>query len=374
MPAYIQTSAIFCPFGHHIETVFEKMMSGQHAFISKKLGTEQKQEMVAAIPENLWNLLFEKFPQKEFTTFEKMCLFVAQQAISESQINPTSADCLFVLSSTKGNIAELGQQSDERINLMTSAQQITRYFQNPNRPLVVSNACISGVLALILAKDAIENNQYKHIIVIGADLISDFVLSGFQSFLALSDKPCRPFDADRNGLNLGEAATCIILSNDASESKNKIKITGGGLSNDANHLSGPSRSGEELAAAIKMALSEANISELNIDFISAHGTATRYNDEMEAKALALAGVSHAPLHSLKSYLGHTLGAAGIIETIFGALCMEKNILLPSLNFSKTDVPVPIHICQNPQNTVVRHLLKTASGFGGCNAALVLEKD
>lgn len=371
MPVYIRTSAVFCPLGHHTETIFEQMMAGRHAFVPKNFGSEQKQEMVAAIPENLWQQLYEKFPQEEFTVFEKMCLFVAQQAIIESQINPALEDCLFVLSTTKGNIAELGQQTDERINLLTSAQKIARHFQNPNRPLVASNACISGVLALILAKDAIENNQYNHIIVIGADMLSDFVVSGFQSFLALTNEPCRPFDAGRKGLNLGEAAACIILSNDAAESKNKIKITGGGLSNDANHLSGPSRSGEELAAAIKMALREAKISEQNIDFISAHGTATRYNDEMEAKALSIAGVTHAPLHSLKSYLGHTLGAAGIIETIFGALCMEKGILLPSLNFSTSDVPVLV--CQNPQNIRIRHLLKTASGFGGCNAALVLEK-
>jgi len=371
MPAYIRTSAVFCPLGHHTETIFEQMMAGRHAFVPRHFGTEQKQEMVAAIPENMWQLLNETFPQQQFTVFEKMCLFVAQQAIIESQINPTSAECLFVLSTTKGNIAELGQQPDERVNLWTSAQQITGYFQNPNRPLVVSNACISGVLALILAKDAIENNQYKHIIVIGADMLSGFVLNGFQSFLALSDKPCRPFDADRNGLNLGEAAACIILSREAGDTKIPIKITGGGLSNDANHLSGPSRSGEELAAAIKMALKEADVSEQDIDFLSAHGTATRYNDEMEAKALALAGVSHAPLHSLKSYLGHTLGAAGIIETLFDAHCMKKGILLPSLNFSKTDAPV--HVCQNPQNKIIRHLLKTASGFGGCNAALVLER-
>lgn len=373
MPAYIHNSAVFCPLGHHTESIFERMIAGCHAFIPKDFGPEHKSEMVAAIPENLWHHLYEKFPQNGYSIFEKMCLFTAQQAISESQVDPGNDDCLFILSSTKGNIAALGQQTDERINLFTSAEKIARYFNNPNRPLVVSNACISGVLAIILAKDALENNQYKHVVVTGADLISDFVLSGFQSFLALSDEPCRPFDANRKGLNLGEAAACIILSNDGGESKNEIKITGGGLSNDANHLSGPSRSGEELAAAIKMALEEAKLNAQNIDFISAHGTATRFNDEMEAKALALAGVNQAPLHSLKSYLGHTLGAAGIIETIFGALCMEKGILLPSLNFSETEVPVPIHVCSNPQNTGIRYLLKTASGFGGCNAALVLEK-
>lgn len=373
MPAYIQTSAVFCPLGHDIDAIFKQMLAGHHAFVPRPFGYEQKQEMVAAIPENMWLLLNEAFPQQQFTVFEKIGLFVAQQALNNSGINPASDDCLFVLSTTKGNIAGINRQHDERINLWTSAEQITEYFHNPNRPLVVSNACISGVLALIMAKDCLENNQFKHAVVIGADLVSDFVISGFQSFLALTNEPCRPFDANRKGLNLGEAAACIILSNDAAASKTKIKITGGGLSNDANHLSGPSRSGEELAAAIKMALQEAQLSEQNIDFISAHGTATRYNDEMESKALALAGVNHAPLHSLKSYFGHTLGAAGIIETIFGVHSMEKGMLLPSLNFSKTDVPVPIHICQNPQKKDIRYLLKTASGFGGCNAALVVEK-
>ncbi|HET8574075.1 MAG TPA: beta-ketoacyl synthase N-terminal-like domain-containing protein [Edaphocola sp.] len=373
MPVYIQSSAVFCPLGYHTGSVFEQMLAGRHAFSPRHFGPEQKREMVAAIPGDLWHELYEEFPQQQYSDFEKLCLFVAQQAIAESQIDTASEDCLFILSTTKGNIAELDLQADERISLFTSAQKIAGHFNNPNRPLVVSNACISGVLALILAKDALENNRYRHVIVTGADMLSDFVVRGFQSFFALSDEPCRPFDAGRRGLNLGEAAACVILTNNASETGNRIKITGGGLSNDANHLSGPSRSGEELAAAIKMALAEAHLPGHGINFISAHGTATRYNDEMEAKALALAGVNHAPLHSLKSYLGHTLGTAGIIETIFGAVCLEKGLLLPSLNFRSTDAPVPIHVIQTSQNADLKYLLKTASGFGGCNAALVLEK-
>src|SRR5690606_27009835 len=116
--------------------------------------------------------------------------------------------------------------------------------------------------------------------------ITQFILSGFQSFHAVSQEPCRPFDARRNGINLGEAAATVILSTDPpGDGRPVIKCTGGAITNDANHISGPSRTGEELAQAIGAAIAEAGIDKSEIDFISAHGTATIYNDDMESKAI-----------------------------------------------------------------------------------------
>ncbi len=122
-----------------------------------------------------------------------------------------------------------------------------------------------------------------------ADLISSFIYSGFQSFQAISPNPCRPFDADRDGISLGEAAATVILS--ANKTPGSILLGGGSVSNDANHISGPSRTGEELFLAISSALKQSGTSNDEIDFISAHGTATRYNDEMEAKAFHLASMA-----------------------------------------------------------------------------------
>jgi 3-oxoacyl-[acyl-carrier-protein] synthase-1 len=152
-----------------------------------------------------------------------------------------------------------------------------------------------------------------------------------------------------------------------------VTIAGASVTNDANHISGPSRTGEELALAISRALAEATLPPAGIDYINAHGTATPFNDEMESKAFALAGLSGIPVNSLKGYWGHTLGAAGIIESVITARSMIDNILVRSAGFESLGVPEPLNIITATERKEVNTALKTASGFGGCNAAVVFQK-
>src|SRR5690606_37788471 len=174
-----------------------------------------------------------------------------------------------------------------------------------NKPVVISHACISGVVALNYALRLLKAGKYKNAIITGADCFTKFVLTGFQSFQAIADKPCRPFDKNRTGINLGEAASTILLSTEMKHEPLAMLLSGA-VSNDANHISGPSRTGAELAMTIERSLLEANIKADNVDMVSAHGTATAYNDEMEAKAFAITNLTNTPLHSFKSYIGHTL--------------------------------------------------------------------
>jgi 3-oxoacyl-[acyl-carrier-protein] synthase I len=197
-------------------------------------------------------------------------------------------------------------------------------------------------------------------------------LSGFQSFQAVSDELCKPFDENRKGINLGEGAAAVILTADEKLSKG-IKIAGGAISNDANHISGPSRTGEELCEAINRAMADAGLSAEDIDMVSAHGTATVFNDEMESKAFTLARVNNAPVNSLKGFYGHTLGAAGIIESVISIHSLKNDLLIPTLGFTKHGVSNPLNICSTLTKTPLHHCLKTASGFGGCNAAVILTK-
>ncbi|MBA4144498.1 MAG: beta-ketoacyl synthase [Cytophaga sp.] len=311
------------------------------------------------------------------TRFEKLAVQSAEQAIRKTSVDPKSDRTIFILSSTKGNIEllEQGYGDDKRIHLHEAAKAIARFFGNTNTPVVVSSACISGVMAMLTAKYLLENNHYEHAVVIGADVLSYFVISGFQSLQAMSTETCKPFDKKRNGMNLGEAASTILLSSEPIDSlKNKIRITGGGLSNDANHISGPSRTGEELNAAIQQALREAGIRKEEVDFISAHGTATRYNDEMEAKAFSLAGMENIPLNSLKGYVGHTLGAAGVLESIISIHALQNNELLPSLGYEESGLDQPLNVITKSEQKEMRICLKTASGFGGCNAAIIFKKE
>jgi 3-oxoacyl-[acyl-carrier-protein] synthase-1 len=306
---------------------------------------------------------------------EQMSLRALRDVLRSVSLPPERT--LFILSTTKGNIDLLDQAEPQRLALHETATYLARE-SGFMHSLVISNACISGVLALIVAKRYIEAGQYDHAVVLGADVLSPFVVSGFKSLNALSAEPCRPFDAQRAGINLGEAAAVIILSSAPDDVMKKpaprVRLLGAGVSNDANHISGPSRTGQELAHAIRQALLTSGLQPQHLDAVSAHGTATVYNDEMEAKAFDLAGLADVPVNSLKGYYGHTLGAAGIVETIISAHSLHRNELLPTYGFTSLGVSRPIHICDSLRAMPLRRILKTASGFGGCNAALVIEKE
>lgn len=319
-------------------------------------------------------LIAARYARKGLSPFEQMSLYAAAEACAQTDIDIRGGDCIFILSTTKGNIEWLGGQSDDRISLHRSAALIGEVLQLAHQPLVISNACISGSVALITAKRMLETGRYKHAVVVGCDRFSGFVFKGFQSFHALAPGQCRPFDKDRAGINLGEAAAAMVLSVSPQHAVDKplAIIAGGGISNDANHLSGPSRTGEELAAAISAALQEARLSPQAVGAISSHGTATLFNDEMEAKALHHAGVHHAPVHSLKSYIGHTLGAAGIIESVIACVAMQQGIQIASLGYEACGVSQPLQVTVQSYNQAYTTLLKTASGFGGCNAAVIFK--
>ncbi|HTE01726.1 MAG TPA: beta-ketoacyl synthase N-terminal-like domain-containing protein [Mucilaginibacter sp.] len=312
-----------------------------------------------------------------YTKFEQLLIASISDALQNISIAAQDKKTVFIISSTKGNIGLLETEKNspalqKRIALSTSAKLVADYFGFANQPVIVSNACISGVLGVITAMRLLKTGQYENAVVAGADVISEFILSGFQSFQALSPQVCRPFDKSRDGLNLGEGAGTIILSTQKKYDQN-VKVLGGSVSNDANHISGPSRTGEELAHAIKKAMQDAELIAKDIDFISAHGTATLYNDEMEASAIGLAGLQSAPLNSLKGYYGHTLGAAGLIESIISLQSLKEELILPTPGFEELGVSSPVNVVASSLAIKADTFLKTASGFGGCNAAVIFGK-
>lgn len=312
-----------------------------------------------------------------FTQLEKMFLTSIAGVLENSTVDPRDPRTIMIFSTTKGNIDQIGNKTAKavdhsRIYLWQLAGFIARHFNHPNRPLVISNACTSGSVAIMVAARLIASGQYDHAIVSGGDIVSEFVISGFQSFQALSPEACKPFDADRTGLSLGEGCGTVILSSEQPAGTGKlVEYLGGATSNDANHISGPSRDGEGLYLAIAAAMKEAGVTAGDLDFISAHGTATPYNDEMESLALAWAGLDQVPVNSFKGYIGHTLGAAGVIETILSIYSMRNGILFKSAGYNENGVSRPLNVITENISQPVRRVLKTASGFGGCNAGLVI---
>lgn len=369
-PVYLSSDNIYSPLAKTSWENFDAVCRGETSVRSIHNEKLSRSAFYASMfDESAWSRFNNKY-----TRFENICIASIEEATKNSPIRLTDADTLFILSTTKGNVELLENENsagrnESTLSLSGTAQRIAGHFGSPHRPLVVSNACISGALAVIIARRLLQQGRYRHAVITGADVLSRFIISGFQSLNAMSAEPCKPFDKKRDGINLGECAATMILTTDINLSKN-ILVNGGASTNDANHISGPSRTGHELAYAVKEAMNESGIRSGDLSFISAHGTATIYNDEMEAHAFAHASLNDVPLHSLKGSYGHTLGAAGVLESVLTCYSLLNGTILPSLNFAESGVSEKVTVNTALIKSSKTHALKTASGFGGCNGAVV----
>ena len=359
---FITETNCITPLGFTLETNIQNIEMMKSPFYASIIDDESINSAFAKVSKS-----------SDFTRLEKM-MILALQPIVEKSKDRLNAKTGFILSTTKGNITALKNQTQDNLKsaqLSELAKKVFSFFGFHNEPIVVSNACVSGILAISIAKRLIQSEMYDNILIVAGDEVSEFVLSGFNSFQAISDLPCKPYSKNRNGVTLGEATTAVLVS--ANVKNAKVKIIGDGSINDANHISGPSRTGEGLFRSIKNALQEAKINPNQIDYISAHGTATPFNDEMEGIAINRMGLENVPVNSLKGFYGHTLGASGLLETVIGIESALRNKLYASIGFDETNLSQPIAIIEKNQNREINYFLKTASGFGGCNTAVVFEK-
>lgn len=376
---YITDYNCVTPLGFDVSSNWDALLEGKSGVALHKIIENQKPFYASMIDSEKLNEEFNRFfdsaqnDSTEFTRLEKMFLLSLKPLVEKHQISDETA---FILSTTKGNISLLKNQETlpEGVFLSSLAQKIADFFGFKTKPIVVSNACVSGVMAIAVAKNMIQAGKYKDAFVVAGDEISEFVISGFNSFQAIGTEICKPYDKNRDGINIGEATAAVYITSEPTQNeKFSFKVLGDSAINDANHISGPSRTGDGLFASIKNAMTEANISAEKIDFISAHGTATIYNDEMEAIAFNRMELQNIPLNSMKGYYGHCLGASGLLESIISMESALNNTLIPSKNFEETGTSQPLNIITENQPAEIKYILKTASGFGGCNAAIVLEK-
>ena len=298
------------------------------------------------------------------TFFDSIVVEAARRAVEAAGIDPASPRTAFILSTIKGNIEFIDTQD---VTLAASARRLADAFGNPNPAVVVSNACISGLAALLQGRRMLLSGGYDHVVVVGAEVQSRFIVTGFQSLKALSEAPCKPFDAARDGLNLGEAAAAVVLG----FGEAGWELVDGAVRNDANHISGPSRTGEGSFKALRYVLRQARPEELA--FVNVHGTSTLYNDEMEAIAIDRAGLLNVPVNALKGTFGHTMGAAGILESILSMHAVDAGLVLPTRGFSERGVSRPVRVSAAAGQTDKRAFVKLLSGFGGVNGALLFRK-
>ncbi len=368
---YIIDTSCISPIGMSTGENFNSLIEGHSAVRELNDPSYFSEPILVAVFESEIILDYRERFQTQ-TRFDALLIACLDDMIKKGRVDYSSEDTLLILSTTKGNVELLAENlEDERAYLHYSAALMQKYAKNPNQVLIVSNACISGISASIIAKRYLEAGLYKNVLVIGCDVVNHFVLSGFSCFHAISKNGCRPFDSNRDGVVLGEACSAILFS---SQIASDISILGGAISNDSNHISGPSKTGEELAFCIQDTLKQSFVEANEIDFVSAHGTATSYNDEMESKALSIASLQDVPVFSLKANFGHTLGAAGIVESVMSIEGLRRGIILPSYGFEHMGVSGDITVNQHPLEKKMTYAIKTASGFGGCNAALLLKKN
>lgn len=398
---FISASAMVTSLGEGVERNFSALLRGELG-VRRIVNPRVAQSPVTAgiIPDSVYDALYERYDRQRTLTLTEI---IAVHCIS-SVLGKRGADGIgLVIASAKGNISLLEGHSaewaefreetcdvagdlarhpdstglpenlpgaDSALLLGPMGRRIaSRFGINADDTFMVSNACISGITAVAVARRLILSGRYKEMVVVGVDTQNRFITSGFASFKSLSDDVCRPYDESRCGLNLGEACGAMLLTT----KRDGVCISGAALTDDANHISGPSRTGDGLYFAMRKAMSEAGAD--NVDMLQMHGTATAYNDEMESKACSLAGLQNVPAQSLKPYFGHTMGASGVIETIIAAEELRNKILAGTPGFETLGVPMPLNISRSnvelPSGKPLR-ALKTASGFGGTNAALLLE--
>lgn len=379
---YITDYNCVTPLGFNADSNWNALLEGKSGVALHKIIDNQDAFYASMIDSDKLNEEFNRFFAQhtiDFTRLEKMLLLSLQPLVERHTV---SEDTAFILSTTKGNISLLKNQTElpEGVYLSKLAEKIADFFGFKTKPIIISNACVSGVMAISVAKNMIQAGKYKDAFVIAGDELSEFVISGFNSFQAIGSGPCKPYDKNRDGINIGEAAAAVYITSCHSDEgriseneKFRFKVLGDSAVNDANHISGPSRTGDGLYASIKNAMTEAKVSPEQIDFISAHGTATLYNDEMEAIAFNRMDLQNIPLNSMKGYYGHCLGASGLLESIISMESALHSTLIPSKNFEETGVTQPLNIIKENKTADIKYILKTASGFGGCNAAVVLEK-
>lgn len=316
---------------------------------------------------------------RRWTRAAQMVLVAMEEALRGC---PGFRPDVVVIGTTSGGMS-LGEEFFRALSSGQRSDHATRRVRNyvPHQPVIqaletfgcdapvriISNACASGSNALGIGRQLIRDGMATRVLAGGYDAIAELVFAGFDCLKASTPELCRPFDAQRSGLALGEGAAMFCLQPGPSE----LQITGYGSAIDTHHLTQPHPSGRGPEQAMVAALRDAQLSSDSIDYVNAHGTGTPLNDSSEGRAI-LNVCPSAPTSSTKGMTGHALGAAGAIEAAFSLAALKSQFLPPNINFRQGDPDLPLNIVANTSRSArLRHVLSNSFGFGGSNASIIL---
>jgi 3-oxoacyl-(acyl-carrier-protein) synthase len=280
----------------------------------------------------------------------------------------------FVNDHSKGDLRNVvNHQCGKSTELIARDLGIKRFIST------INTACSSSANAIALGSRMIDQGLLDIVVAGGTDSLTRFTLNGFNSLMILDSQPCRPFDASRNGLNLGEGAGFVVLISDHVREMEKFErgsyISGFGNTNDAFHQTASSPEGRGSFAAMQAALAMSGITSGEIDYINLHGTGTVNNDLSEGTAVTrMFGNKHPRVSSTKAFTGHTLAASGGIEAVFSLLALEHQCVFPNLRFENVIPEIGIKPQVKFENEIpIRHVMSNSFGFGGNCSSLIFSK-
>lgn len=326
---------------------------------------------------------------KGYTRTTLIALKAFREAVAHAQLSPeeiASGRTAFISSSTVGgmcytddlyhdaNMQGAPSEYVQHYEGSDHALQIVRLYNMKGITDVINTACSSSANAIALGARLLETGKVDRVIAGGSDCLAKFTVNGFNSLRILSEEPCKPFDANREGLSLGEAAAYVVLER-KEEVKNPEKIqavfAGFGICNDAFHPSATSDDARGPRMAMELALKRAALSSSEIDYINAHGTGTPNNDLTESLAFSKLFETVPPFSSTKSYVGHTLAAAGAIEAIYSILAIRNQEIYPSLRVEEPIADFPFQPVRHyTPEAPIKHVLSNSFGFGGNCTSLI----
>lgn len=364
--AYIVDSAIATGLGNSPEENWEKLIAGYSAVDRiTHFDTDRIEFHNAACIPDLWN-----------NDCDNHVCNLAERVLKGIQIIPENT--FIIWTGVKANIEYIESNQKKNTLFLPShfRQWVSEFLRIKNTGLELNAACASSTVGIALGSQMISQGECSSVLVCAADIVSRFVHMGFSALRALSPTVCRPFDMKRDGLCLGEGAVALLLTDDETASRYRLKksaeISGWGISNDANHITGPARDGCGLIMAIETSLKMSKMIPGQVEAFCAHGTGTVYNDGMELTAIeSVFGERRFPAFSIKGAIGHTLGAAGGIEAAISMLALQKKTVPPTIGLQEPEHRGRGRVSNQPQTFPGNTILTSNSGFGGINAALML---
>jgi len=315
----------------------------------------------------------------------QLLLAAAEDLLARSAISAEPERIAVVLGTALGGVEELeramapGGRARHAVDALydSPAHALARRLGARGPVMTVGAACAAGATALGNGADLLRADVVDVVVAGGYDALCRFVMRGFDALRSLTRERVRPFDKRRSGLLLGEAAGLVLMTREGATTGPRLgRLLGHASASDGSHVAAPDANGRGLELAIRSALDEAGLTPADVEFVSAHGTGTLVNDRIEADVLRRVlgrRAPETPVNSIKASIGHTMGAAAALEAVMCLLAGREGVVPQTLGLEEPDPACELdHVIGSPRAARPRISLSTSLGFGGCNAALVLE--